>query len=330
MARKFWRGGMQGAGGKQGDFQTGLIVNATLKNTTSVVDLGGTPNRVRFETTAVHSINEFDYVVIVGTDSYDNEYLVVNVSDTTHFDIEATYIAETFAGTETVKGSNWSDVDGVPCAIPAAADEIFFDNSARLATAISTRHTENEHWNCIDGMARANTGGIDYGLISVEEGFTGNIGIDAEKTKSEFNLSIAAGGKVVFRGAKQAYFKCAATNATTDSDIPVLIVDTLAGFIEISSDVNSASYKSEWTTVKCFRQGRLKLAENTVVKNLYTHRQATKIEIGAGCVEIKTSSDPLDLYIGDNGIYNNAPTTVTVLTDGTLTFGTASIKINTN
>jgi hypothetical protein len=43
---------------------------------------------------------ENDSVVISGSTNYNNAFLVVNVSDSDHFDIESPYTAETFGGTE--------------------------------------------------------------------------------------------------------------------------------------------------------------------------------------------------------------------------------------
>jgi hypothetical protein len=57
----------------------------------SVADAGG--GDIRVQTGAAHGLVVGQYVRLQGTTSYDGEYVITAVSDTTHFDITATYVA---------------------------------------------------------------------------------------------------------------------------------------------------------------------------------------------------------------------------------------------
>lgn len=328
MARKYWAGGMEGAGGKQGDFGTGLLINATLKTAGVAINLTGYPNRVRFETTAAHGIIENDYVVVRNTSYYDGEYIVKNVSDTTHFDIESNYTAETFDASETVLGSNWFDDDKICCAIPEAGDEIVFSNSyVRIAEGFLTRHTKGKPYNLVDGIARANTGGLAFANIIVEDGYLGNIGVDAENTISDFHLSIIALGVLSFGGSGRAYFKCSDDEVNVSSAIPTLILNTSSGYIRISSDENDGTYKSEWEVIKCLNGGVLNIADNTVVGDIYTYDNPVAIEIGENCVDASDSDSPIKLHIGNEEIYSSREISTRIETSGILTLSASSVKI---
>lgn len=327
MAKKYWLGGMQGTDGKQGDAQTGLIVNATLKTASSVVNLGGIPNRVRFELTVAGADPVmYDYLQIKGTTNYDGEYLVVNVGVDT-FDIEHSYVAETFDASETVKGSNWMNDNFEPCAVPTINDEIILDEKARIATNISVRHFEGKRWNLIDGIDRVNFGGKAFNNFIEDSGFDGDIGIDAQNTINYLHLSVNTGKSLVFRGSGRAYFKCAGATIDVNSEIPILLIDTSAGYIQISSDENDAIYASKWTTIKCLSGGRLKIEDATVVKTIYTYKKQVEVEIGINCVEVKSSNDPIDLYVGSSDIYTSRKSDSIIETEGALNFGSSTLKL---
>jgi len=57
----------------------------------SVADAGG--GDIRVQTGAAHGLVVGQYVRLQGTTSYDGEYVITAVSDTTHFDVTATYVA---------------------------------------------------------------------------------------------------------------------------------------------------------------------------------------------------------------------------------------------
>ncbi len=293
MGIKYWKGGMAGAEGDWGE----TLTSKTLDNA-AAVDLGGTPNRVRIPSTA-HTFIEKDYVVMDGTTNYEGEFRLVNVDSADTFDIEATYVAETFAGTETLKGSNWQDKDGVPVALPAAADTVIFDGSASEVVGKYSRHREGNHWNCLDSIGRADTGELELTDLFIEIDYTGNIGIDSENTISELHISIADNGGIYFRSNGKAFIKCSADDATTSINIPLLVHDSSSGCLSISSDMNDATYTSYWDIIKCLDGGQLQIENDTPVGEVYTFRSTITIFVGTGCVEVADSDDPIDLYVNN-------------------------------
>ncbi len=323
MSTKYWKGGMAGAEGSWAD----ALVSKTLDNT-AIVDLGGTPNRVRIDA-ATHTFIEKDYVVINGTTNYDGAHRVVNVNAAGDFDIEAPYVAETPAGNETLLGSNWQDKDGVPVAVPVAADTVIFDDSAGVVEGEYSRHTERSHWNCIDSLAQGDTGELELTDLFIESGFLGNIGIDSENTISAFHISVADSGGVYFRGQGKVYIECSADDAITSINIPLLVVDTASGYINIASDMNSGSYTSMWNVIKCFNRGTLQIADNTAVGAIYTYNSNVGIIIGTGCVEVADSNDEIDLYVNDTGDIPtpSAPSAV-ISCVGPINFGSAALTLN--
>jgi len=85
-------------------FRGAKALTTTIKNTAIADNGDGT---VRLETTATHGFTATlanpIHMEIEGTTNYDGVRKIVNISDTTHFDIVAKYVAETPAGTETAK-----------------------------------------------------------------------------------------------------------------------------------------------------------------------------------------------------------------------------------
>ena len=85
-------------------FEGTKAMTATIK-ATAVEDLGN--GRVRFQTTAAHGFVATEAVPIQmeieGTTNYDNVRQVVNISAVDKFDIVSPFVAETPAGTETIK-----------------------------------------------------------------------------------------------------------------------------------------------------------------------------------------------------------------------------------
>lgn len=75
------------------EYVSGRPVNKVL---TSVSDQGGSPNQVRFVSTA-HSFTADEIITISGTTNYDGTYRVEDVT-ANNFDIESAYVAETLSG----------------------------------------------------------------------------------------------------------------------------------------------------------------------------------------------------------------------------------------
>lgn len=331
MSRKYWRGGMAGTtGDKQGDWQTGLVINTT-GSAAAVVDSGGSPNKVAIPVEDASAINTNDYVTINGSSYYDGTYRVLEVIDNTQdlIVIEHSYIAEDFTTSVTITGSNWEDDNGMPCAIPEAGDEVFFTNRALVATSEYTKHVYNNHWSCFDGINRDDTGGLELASLVIDSTYNGDIGIDAENTISYLHLSIADSGIVIIKGPGRFYIKCAGATKTESSNIPTLLIDTNVGYVNIASDVNSASYASKWDVIKCINVMYLTIVDNTIVGDIYTYKNRAVLDIGENCINVNDNNTPISLHLGLSNVYNPRAVKTQIDVDGAITFG-ASKAIITN
>ncbi len=320
MSTKFWKGGNAGV---EGSF-TETLTDKTLDNEAAVDNGDGT---VSIPSTT-HTFIVGDYVVINNTTSYDGNHKVVGVSGADDFEIVATYVTETFVGTETVKSSNWQDALGVPVAAPVTNDKIVFDEKAGIADDRSSRHIEGRHWRLIDDVAVGDTGEMDFNGVLFDVGYNGAISIDAENTVSAFHLSVNDGYAIDFKANIQAYLECSADDAITSINIPLLVHNTASGCLVISSDVNDGTWKSEWDLIKCFSGGTLILLANTVCQTIRTYNSSVTLIIDAGCVDTSDSDDPIDLYV--DLAESRCATRVsknTIVTEGAINFGSSAFSL---
>ena len=117
-------------------------LNATLANT-AVVQVGEVhPDRgqVTFATSAAHGFLAGSHVYIEGTTNYDGVHEIVSVPSTTTFNVVAKYVAETPAGSETVK-----------VAIKPNAEFRFVGFSIHMDTAPTTSESFTITLDAIDG-----------------------------------------------------------------------------------------------------------------------------------------------------------------------------------
>ncbi len=319
MADKYWKGGNAG---KEGSF-TETLTDKTLDNEAAVDNGDGT---VSMPSTG-HTFIVGDYVVIADTDNYDGNHKVVGVSGADDFEIVATYVAETFAGTETAKSSNWQDVFNVPVAAPVANDKIIFDEKAGIADDRSSRHVEGKHWRLIDDIAVGDTGGLAPQGVLFDIGYTGAIGIDAENTISAFHIDTDTGYEIDFKANIDAYIECSEADAVTDSFVGILIHDTSSGYLQISSDVNSGAWTAQWTLIKCLNGGTLEIVDSTNVDVIRTYNSTVHLIIGTDCDDAKDSDSPVDLYIGSDNVHTARVTKNVVSCDGPINFGVYALDL---
>lgn len=122
---------------------TGAL-NATLA-ATAVVQVGPVhpdEGQVKFTTSAAHGFVVGSHVYIEGTTNYDGVYEIKAVPSTTTFQIQAKFIAETPAGTETVK-----------FAIKPNAEFFFVGFSIHLSAAPTTSENFTIDLDADDGAA---------------------------------------------------------------------------------------------------------------------------------------------------------------------------------
>lgn len=290
MSVKYWKGGMAGF---EGDFDVAMVSD-TL-DASAITDLGGTINKVRIAITA-HSFNLYDWVVILGTTYYDGNFRIVGTL-TNSIDIIHSYTAETPAGTETITSSNWQDEWGVSVSPPIGNDTIIFDDKAMIADDKALGHREGDHYSLLTSIGVADTGGLDFYDVFVDDSFRGNIGIDSYGTISAFHLSIADGYGIQVKAEGLFYFECSHDNATQSTNIPLFVMDSRNGYCSLASNVNDALYTSTWDKIIMKGGGNLDIVADTWFATLEYHSNGGIVIVGEDCVEVADSDDLPVLYL---------------------------------
>ncbi|KKL55844.1 hypothetical protein LCGC14_2251350, partial [marine sediment metagenome] len=192
------------------EFVSGRPVNKALS---AVADLGGSPNQVRFTSSAVHTFTADEIITITGDADWNGTYRVENVSDTTHFDIE-------HAASDTVVDSG-----------TAASQEPFSDlteNKIRFNKTNSTGDWTPAADDIVEGAGSSAVGTvatsgfiIDYGTVAGQDAFgtiifkkgsvtgTFNVGenLRNQGTPAEIiGQSIAAASDEAFTGDNTKFF----------------------------------------------------------------------------------------------------------------------------
>ena len=271
LTDKYWRGGSGTTDDQKGDFTRVNEVADTIDNA-AAVDKGG--GLVGIPITG-HAFSADDPVTIAGTTNYNGVFKIISET-VNEIVITATYVGETFAGTETAKtylGSNWVVAvgsDGYPdlgVSYPLPADTMHFTGRATIATGTPTEHTAGLHYNCYGNMG---SGPDDCQGVVVAAEFTGLIGKKASGVEAPLQLSLAAGKELIFRGNSEAYFMI----KTASKVVPKVIFDSTSGILALSgvNDTNAV-----WTLIECRNAGTLELEEDTKYTDIYNYGSATII-----------------------------------------------------
>lgn len=214
---------------------------------------------------------------------------------------------------------NWGP--GEDPAVPVAGDVWIFD--ARSSVDI----TEG-----IGIANRASTGGAANApsLIHVKSGNGSNIG-----TSDDYLYIGDAGGgsnpvKIIFEGTGNMYLACSEDDATTDSEISLVLLNSeyqsggSSGKLWLKSDVNSASYTAEFVEIIQVK-GDLNIADDTNYAKLRivpSASQNANVTIGTGCTDAKDSDAAPDILQVDGTLTTDSPVNEWIKVGGTATFGT--------
>ena len=164
------------------------------------------------------------------------------------------------ASSDITNAANWSN--GVPAS--GDGDTVIFDGRGDSTGALRA-------------PAGGNWGGYGFALVHIKSGFT----LGGASSGSPLILNAA---RIVFEGSAAWHIQCAAANSTTNSQITNLVMAaTSSGELNISSGVNSASYRAKWVTIEK-QSGILNIADSTVYGTLYDNGGITSI--GVDCVEM--------------------------------------------
>ena len=212
-------------------------------------------------------------------------------------------------GGVTLKTSDWSVPGnwggGEDPAIPVADDEVIFDDRSVLDVT--------------DGIAEGETGGVSLDLLHIKSGYTGDIGTSVEKLHINPD-------KLIYEGTGTMYLECSAADATTDSDIDEVIIDTADGTLILSSNINVQAYESRFAEVRIV-QGNLYLDNNCDVTTLrikpkYGRASNVDVVIDIDCYHLKGAPDTfMDIEMSEGTCLCFSQLNSIDLTGGTFTYG---------
>lgn len=200
--------------------------------------------------------------------------------------------------------TNWS-LGHVPN--DSDADDVVFDGRGF--------GTEHEIRDVITGT---NTHGETFPLFHVKKSYTGNIGLSAEEIK-------VRGNKFIFEGSGTMFLECSEVDQVTDSAIDLLIVNG-DGTLNISSNVNTASWTSEFTEIIGLK-GTLTVLDTTNIATMRISPRSNKSNnvictIGINCVDLKDSDAPMDLFMNNGQLTTDSALGDVIKRGGTLNYGT--------
>lgn len=284
MAEKFWYGGSPNHLG-QWDYDNTSKTD-TLDNGPAVSKSGG---KVGIPITG-HPFEAGDSVYISGSTNYSGTWIIDSVTEN-EIVIVATYVSETFAGTETIAStSNWKLAGtGEDAAKPTDGDIVYFNGRAYDDSTTGKKQSATVN------VDAAGTGTPDLGGFYVSADYDGQIG-----SSSEYLELQAYGNDIVFEGSGTLFLKLSA-GAGTDAGCGKFVVNTARGSAYIASAENNASHVSLYEHVLAF-SGRLYIDSGTAITQItITSRQATIY----GGTDIFNNLDdlPVNIYLVDGTIY---------------------------
>ncbi|OHB58688.1 MAG: hypothetical protein A2Y07_11175 [Planctomycetes bacterium GWF2_50_10] len=187
-------------------------------------------------------------------------------------------MAKTTYWTGAAGDGNWTNASNWNNGVPVSTDTVIFDGRGDSAGTIRA---------LTSGL---NQGAVNLALLHIKSGFDANGG----DTGSPLEISAS---EIIFEGPGVWNIKCCGPNSTSNNEVGICIVSNTTGVLNISSNVNGATYASKWTEV-VVKAGTLQIANSTDVRKI--RMLAGLAVIGIDCVEVKTANAPMDIY-GDGG-----------------------------
>jgi hypothetical protein len=304
MAEKFWYGGSPNHLGEW-DYDNTSKAD-TIDNAAAVDKTGG---KVGIPITG-HPFAAADSVLIAGTTNYNGTY-VIDSQTANEIVIVATYAAENFAGTETVKStSNWKLAStGADTAKPADGDIIYFTGRAYDNPTTAKKQSADEN---IDATG---TGTPDLAGLYISNDYDGDIGASDEYLELE-----ADGDDIVFEGTGTMYFKL--SNGTgADADCGKFVCNTPRGTVYLASLENDAGNVCLYAHVVAF-SGRLYIDNGTAISTLTVTSRQAAVYGGSGCYRVKATAAYTDIYQIDGTINWNSHLDTLELYGGNFYWGT--------
>lgn len=206
--------------------------------------------------------------------------------------------------------ANWT-----PSGVPGAGDDLVFDG----------RTTQD-----VDGSL-STFATVDLGSITIESGYTGDIG--AVATPMEFECN----GTVYVAGTGTYYLQCDA-GANADADVVKTIIN--GGTVYLSSQANDESNAAVWTLVQAlagtlYIQGDSEKSDHggdagAAITTLWVIPIATcTVRIGDKCVNYKGTDTPMTVVMTGGTLTSSSSLGEVLYGGGTLNFGSATIDMAT-
>lgn len=207
--------------------------------------------------------------------------------------------------------ANWT-----PSGVPTAADDLVFDG--RTTVDVDTN---------METFAT-----VDLGSVTIESGYTGDIGAVDDPMEFEVN------GTVYVAGTGTYYLQCDA-GANTDGDVVKCIINT-TGSVYLSSQANDETNVAVWTEVQVlagtvYIQGDSEKSDHggdsgcaiTTLKVIPVGN--CTVRIGDKCVNFKGTDAPMALIMDGGTVTCSSALGDVQLFGGTLNFGSATIDMAT-
>ena len=213
-------------------------------------------------------------------------------------------------------GNLGTDANWTPSGVPEAADDVVFDGRTTQAAD--------------EGMDTFAT--IDLGSVTIESGYTGDIG--AVDGPMEFECA----GTVYVAGTGTYYLQCDA-GANTDADIVKAIINS-TGSVYLSSQANDDTNAAVWTEVQVlagtvYIQGDSESSDHggdsgCAITTLKVVPISTcTVRIGDKCVNFKSTDTPMNVIMSGGTLTSSSALGDVQLLGGTLNFGSATIDMAT-
>ena len=206
--------------------------------------------------------------------------------------------------------ANWT-----PSGVPTASDDLVFDG----------RTTQD-----VDGSL-STFATVDLGSITIESGYTGDIG--AVATPMEFECA----GTVYVAGTGTYYLQCDA-GADTDADVVKCIIN--GGTVYLSSQANDETNVAVWTEVQVlagtvYIEGDSEKSDHggdsgcAITTLKITPVSSCTVRIGDKCINYKGTDTPMNIVMGGGTVTCSSSFGDVQLLGGTLNFGSATIDMAT-
>lgn len=204
-----------------------------------------------------------------------------------------------------------------PSGVPGAGDDLIFDGRTTVDVDGS-----------MDTFAT-----VDLGSITIQSGYTGDIG--AVDAPMEFEVN----GTVYIAGTGTYYLQCDA-GADTDGDVVKCIINTPTGSVYLSSQANDESNAAVWTKVEVlagtvYLQGDSEKSNHggdsgVAITTLWIIPiSSCTVRIGDKCVNFKSTDTPMTVVMTGGTVTCSSALGDVLLSGGTLNYGSATIDMAT-